>query len=163
MTHISGSYFGMGVALRRFSNGRTFHSWLKSETQVYIIYANSDNLMARGVKSINQHNADDITGNPGATERLEMDTIRVFGVLEVHLSGKYSGESRDYLAGKGRGKYSIADIGTWAWVKEIGVTSLKGKSDEYPYLLKYIERIAQRPACQRGIGKDYGMDIHGKF
>ncbi|MCJ1344562.1 hypothetical protein MMC31_002765 [Peltigera leucophlebia] len=93
--------------------------------------------------------------NPGASERFEKEIGRLFGVLEIHLSGKFSGESRDYLAGKGRGKYSIADIGTWAWVKEIRATSLKAKLDEYPHLSKYIERIAQRPACQRGIGKSY--------
>lgn len=91
----------------------------------------------------------------GATERFEKETVRSLGVLEAHLSGKYSGESRDYLAGKGRGKYSIADIGTWSWVKEIATTALKGKLDETPHLVKYIERIAQRPACQRGVGKDY--------
>lgn len=91
----------------------------------------------------------------GATERFEKETVRSLGVLEAHLSGKYSGESRDYLAGKGKGKYSIADIGTWPWVKEIATSSLKEKLDETPHLVKYIERIAQRPACQRGIGKDY--------
>ena len=77
--------------------------------------------------------------------------VRLFGVLEIHLSGKTSGESRDYLAGKGRGKYSIADIGTWATVKEVGKSSMKGKLDEFPHLSTYVERIAQRPACQRGI------------
>lgn len=91
----------------------------------------------------------------GATERFEKETLRSLNVLEAHLSGKFSGESRDYLAGKGRGKYSIADIGTWPWVKEIATSSIKGKLDETPHLAKYIERIAQRPACQRGVGKDY--------
>lgn len=91
----------------------------------------------------------------GATERFEKEALRSLDVLEAQLSGKYSGESRDYLAGKGRGKYSIADVGTWPWVKEIATTSMKGKLDERPHLTKYIERIAQRPACQRGIGKDY--------
>lgn len=91
----------------------------------------------------------------GATERFEKETVRSLGVLEAHLSGKYSGESRDYLAGKGKGKYSIADIGTWPWVKQIAISPLKEKLDETPHLVKYIERIAQRPACQRGIGKDY--------
>jgi glutathione S-transferase len=37
----------------------------------------------------------------------------VFGVLEIHLSGKYTGEQREYLAGAGKGKYSVADMGTW--------------------------------------------------
>lgn len=76
-------------------------------------------------------------------------------MLETHLSGKYRGESRDYLAGKGRGKYSIADVVTWPMIKEIAKTSLKEKLDENPHLAKYIERIAQRPACQRGVGEAY--------
>jgi len=38
-------------------------------------------------------------------------------VLEINLSGKYSGEPKDYLAGHGKGKYSAADIKTWPWVK----------------------------------------------
>lgn len=91
----------------------------------------------------------------GATERFEKEALRSLDVLEAHLSGKFSGESKEYLAGKGKGKYSIADVGTWPWVKEIARTSLKGKLDESPHLAKYIERIAQRPACQRGVGKDY--------
>ena len=45
-----------------------------------------------------------------AIERFRNETLRVFGVLEIHLSGKYTGQERDYLAGKGKGKYSIADI-----------------------------------------------------
>lgn len=39
--------------------------------------------------------------------------MRIFGVLEIHLSGKYTGETRDYLAGKGKGEYSVADMGSW--------------------------------------------------
>jgi glutathione S-transferase len=40
-------------------------------------------------------------------------TLRIFGVLEIQLSGKYTGESREYLAGNGKGTYSVADIGAW--------------------------------------------------
>lgn len=97
---------------------------------------------------------------PGAIARFEKETGRLFGVLEIHLSGEFSGESRDYLAGTGRGKYSIADIGTWAWVKWIGSSSIKGRLDGCPHLSKYVERIGQRPACQRGIGKSYSSRAH---
>jgi glutathione S-transferase len=48
-----------------------------------------------------------------ALERFRNEVLRVFGVLEIQLSGKYTGEPREYLAGNGKGKYSIADIGTW--------------------------------------------------
>lgn len=48
-----------------------------------------------------------------AIDRFKKETLRVFGVLEIRLSGKYTGEEREYLAGAGKGKYSVADIGTW--------------------------------------------------
>ena len=54
---------------------------------------------------------------PDAITRFRNETLRVFGVLEIRLSGKYDGKPRDYLAGSGKGKYSIADIGTWTWVE----------------------------------------------
>ena len=83
-------------------------------------------------------------------------TLRVFGVLEIHLSGKYTGEPREYLAGKGKGKYSVADIKTWPWVKnweKSGFT--KEEVGEFPHLLGWVDRIAERPAVQRGIGEAY--------
>jgi len=46
-----------------------------------------------------------------AINRFKNESTRVFGVLEIRLSGKYTGEPREYLAGKGKGKYSLADIG----------------------------------------------------
>lgn len=91
-----------------------------------------------------------------AIERFRNETLRVYGVLEIHLSGKYTGEPRDYLAGSGKGKYSVADIGTWPWVKGY---SFSGFSDEdvkpFPHLLKWIDRIAERPAVKRGTGDAY--------
>ncbi|KAF2802412.1 glutathione S-transferas-like protein [Mytilinidion resinicola] len=91
-----------------------------------------------------------------AINRFRKETYRVFGVLELQLSGKYTGQPKEYLAGKGAGKYSVADIGTWAWVKN---WSASGYTDEefkeFPHLLKWIERIAGRAAVQRGIGEKY--------
>ena len=34
---------------------------------------------------------------------------RLFGVLEIRL------KDREYLAGPGKGKYSLADINVWPW------------------------------------------------
>jgi hypothetical protein len=48
-----------------------------------------------------------------AIARFKKETLRIFGVLEIHLSGKYTGETREYLAGNGKGTYSVADIGAW--------------------------------------------------
>ena len=93
-----------------------------------------------------------------AIERFKNETLRVYGVLEIRLSGKYTGEPREYLAGKGKGKYSVADIGTWPWVKG---WSFSGFTEEemkpFPHLLKWIDRIAERPAVQRGVGEEYTM------
>jgi|TARA_R110002003_G_scaffold52_13_gene4437 glutathione S-transferase len=61
-----------------------------------------------------------------------------------------------YLAGKGKGKYSVADVKTWPWVKnweKSGFT--KDEVKDFPYLLKWIDRVAERPAVQRGIGEAY--------
>ena len=82
----------------------------------------------------------------------------MYGVLEIQLSGKYSGEPRDYLAGNGKGKYSVADIGTWPWVKGwefAGFT--KQEMEPFPHLLKWIDRIADRPAVKTGTGSKYNV------
>lgn len=79
-------------------------------------------------------------------------------MLEIHLSGKYTGEERDYLAGKGKGKYSIADIGTWPWVKGYAVSKITDDDVKpFPHLRKWIDRIAERPAVKRGTGDDYKL------
>jgi len=93
-----------------------------------------------------------------ALKRYSDETLRVYGVLEIHLSGKYTGEPRDYIAGNGKGKYSVADIGTWPWIKGWERTGFtKDEMAEFPHLLKWIDRIAQRPAVQRGIGEKYNL------
>jgi glutathione S-transferase len=96
---------------------------------------------------------------PYAIERFRNETLRVYGVLEIRLSGKYTGQPRDYLAGKDKGKYSVADIGTWPWVKgwqRSGFTEEELKS--FPHLLKWIDRIAQRPAVKIGVSEKYTKD-----
>ncbi|RMZ77159.1 hypothetical protein DV737_g4474, partial [Chaetothyriales sp. CBS 132003] len=94
---------------------------------------------------------------PYAINRFKNEVLRVFGVLEIQLSGKFTGEPRDYLAGKGKGKYSVADIKTWPWVKNWERTGFDKKQveEEFPHLLKWIDRIAARPAVQRGTGDKY--------
>ncbi|KAJ7105891.1 hypothetical protein C8R44DRAFT_886339 [Mycena epipterygia] len=48
--------------------------------------------------------------------RFKNESLRVFGVLEIRLSGTHAADKqpRHYLVGAGKGKYSIADIKTWA-------------------------------------------------
>lgn len=93
---------------------------------------------------------------PYAIKRFKDETLRIFGVLEIQLSGKYTGEPKEYLAGNGKGKYSVADIKTWPWIKgweRSGIS--KEEVSEFPHLLKWIDRIAERPAVKRGIGEAY--------
>ncbi|KAL1622892.1 hypothetical protein SLS56_008573 [Neofusicoccum ribis] len=93
---------------------------------------------------------------PYAIERFKNETLRVYGVLEIHLSGKYSGEPREYLAGNGKGKYSVADIGTWPWIAKWEFSGLtKEDVSQFPHLLKWIDRIAERPAVKTGTGEKY--------
>jgi len=93
---------------------------------------------------------------PYAINRFHNETLRVYGVLEIRLSGKFTGAPRDYLAGKGKGKYSVADIGTWPWVKIWAFSGFTPEEmEEFPHLLKWVDRIAARPAVQRGIGEKY--------
>jgi glutathione S-transferase len=93
---------------------------------------------------------------PYAITRFKNETLRVYGVLEIRLSGKFTGEPREYLAGKGKGKYSVADIGTWPWVKGYEFSGFtKEEMSEFPHLLKWIDRIAERPAVKTGTGEKY--------
>ncbi|RMX88330.1 hypothetical protein D0869_01705 [Hortaea werneckii] len=93
-----------------------------------------------------------------AINRFKNETLRVYGVLEIQLSGKYGDGPRDYLAGKGKGEYSVADMKTWPWVKgweRSGFTQEDMKP--FPNVMKWIDRIAARPAVQRGIGDAYAL------
>lgn len=77
-------------------------------------------------------------------------------MLEIQLSGKYTGTPREYLAGNGKGKYSIADMKTWPWVKgweRSGFTEEDMKP--FPHVKQWIERVGKRGAVQRGIGDAY--------
>ena len=52
----------------------------------------------------------------------------------------------------------MADIGTWTWVKgweRSGFT--KDEMQAFPHLLKWIERIRERPAVKVGTGEKYEM------
>ncbi|PQE22951.1 glutathione S-transferase protein [Rutstroemia sp. NJR-2017a BBW] len=92
-----------------------------------------------------------------AINRFRNEFLRVLGVLEIRLSGKYTSEPREYLAGNGKGKYSVADIGTWPWVSgwDFSGEIKKEEMDQFPHLLKWIDRIAQRSAVKSGTGKKW--------
>lgn len=93
---------------------------------------------------------------PYGIKRYHDETVRLLGVIDGHLSGKFSGEpEREYLAGNGKGKYSWADISTFPWVH---VAEFGGITQEelgsMKHLTAWLERIKERPAVQKGLN-DY--------
>ncbi|KAI4169342.1 MAG: hypothetical protein LQ348_007288 [Seirophora lacunosa] len=97
---------------------------------------------------------------PYAISRFRTETLRNFNVLEIRLSGKYTGQPRDYLAGAAKGKYSVADMGTWPWVKG---WKFAGFSEDdmkpFPHLMAWVDRIAGREAVQRALGEKYETNV----
>ncbi|KAF8639854.1 hypothetical protein AX17_001109 [Amanita inopinata Kibby_2008] len=87
------------------------------------------------------HHSEDI---PYAKKRYLDETKRLYGVFEIQL------KDRDWLAGPGRGKFSIADVKTFPWVhihQRAGIESI----DEFPHLKAYVERNRERAAVQAGL------------
>ncbi|KAL3255226.1 hypothetical protein ABHI18_008360 [Aspergillus niger] len=103
-----------------------------------------------------------------AVERFKAETLRIYSVLELHLSNGLAGggggggdETREYLVGEGRGRYSIADINAYAWVRAWKrMTITEEEMDGFPLLRKWIERIGERPAVVRGVGDEYDEEVH---
>jgi len=77
---------------------------------------------------------------PYAIERYSNETKRIYGVIDKRLS------QSQWL---GCGEYSIADIATFPWLRNWQNQGIV--LDEYPYLKAWFERIAERPAVQRGV------------
>lgn len=77
---------------------------------------------------------------PAAIERYQKEGRRLFEVMDTQLS------KNQYLAGD---EYSIADISTWPWVR---IYEWSGISiDGLPHLTRWLDELALRPACQKGI------------
>ncbi len=78
---------------------------------------------------------------PYAMKRYQDETRRLYGVMDRVLAG------RSYLAGD---VYSIADVATYPWlmpkIRELHQMNI----DDFPHLRDWVERIAERPAVQRG-------------
>lgn len=70
------------------------------------------------------------------TQRFVGETERHYGVLDARLA------ERDYIAGHGRGKYSIADIAIWPFADAISVAGVD--LQKFPNVLKWWERIGER-------------------
>lgn len=85
---------------------------------------------------------------PYAQQRYLDETKRLYGVLEIRL------KNRDYLAGDGKGKYSLADIKAFPWVK-IHAHAQIPTLDEFPGVKAWVERCVEREASKSGalVGK----------
>jgi len=90
-----------------------------------------------------------------AIDRFRNEVMRVFGVLEIRLDGRFTGEPREYLAGAGKGKYSIADIGTWPWVKNYGIAYSAEEMEPFPCLKAWVERVRERQAVKVATGEKF--------
>jgi glutathione S-transferase len=75
---------------------------------------------------------------PMAIERYINESIRLIGVLNTGLA------DREYLAGE----YGIADMATYPWIA--AAWPLLG-GDQFPWVKTWIDRVAARPAVQRGM------------
>jgi GSH-dependent disulfide-bond oxidoreductase len=76
---------------------------------------------------------------PAVQARYLGEVRRLFGILDARLA------DRDFLAGE----YSIADIAHFCWVRTAGWTGVD--LAPFPSLTAWIDRIAARPAVQRGL------------
>ena len=74
-----------------------------------------------------------------AIRRYQNECKRLFQVLESRL------EDHEYLAGD----YSIADIANWCWVRTHRWSGVP--VDELPHLRRWLDLMAARPACQKGV------------
>ena len=77
-----------------------------------------------------------------AETRYLTEAARLYQVLNTRLDG------RDYVAGNGAGTYSIADISIWPWVSRFEWQAID--LTNYPHIHRWYDRIAARPAVQRG-------------
>jgi len=81
-------------------------------------------------------------------DRYVAESRRLLGVLDGRLS------DRDWLVGEGRGDYSIADIATLGWVRNLvgfyDAGDLVGYAD-FKAVDAWLQRGLARPAVQRGL------------
>jgi len=74
-----------------------------------------------------------------AIDRYQHESRRLFEVLNGRLA------ESEYLAGD----YSIADIANWCWVRTHPWSGVS--VDGLEHLQRWLDKIAERPAVQRGV------------
>lgn len=84
--------------------------------------------------------------NAGKSEYAEAhystEARRLYKVLDARL------HERDYIAGSGRGMYSLADMACFPWIARHDWQGID--LNDYPDLRDWYVRVAERPAVQRG-------------
>jgi GST-like protein len=81
---------------------------------------------------------------PSVMARYKNETRRLYGVADRNLADK------DYLAHE----FSIADCGLWPWVRIADYAEVDVA--EFPNLSAWFDRVAARPAVQRGLVPEPG-------
>jgi len=84
---------------------------------------------------------------PDATKRYKDEAYRLIGIIDDRL------KDRDYIAGAGRGRFSVADIGIFPQARATFVFGGLGEEDlkKYPHVAAWIERIQARSGVQAGL------------
>ncbi|KAF8604249.1 glutathione S-transferase [Ceratobasidium sp. AG-I] len=81
---------------------------------------------------------------PYAINRYITETKRLYSILDGRLN------DREYLVGSGKGKYGLADINAFPWVRSWGWAGLDG-IDEFPNVVAWLARIGERPQVKAGL------------
>ncbi|KAJ3714777.1 glutathione S-transferase C-terminal-like protein [Lentinula raphanica] len=79
---------------------------------------------------------------PYALTRYTNEVKRLYAVLDIRL-----GQDRDYLAGPGRGTYSIADMNVLPWLRIRAHSGLENL-DEWPNVKRWCEDTLSRDAWE---------------
>ncbi|KAF8713389.1 Glutathione S-transferase, C-terminal domain, partial [Rhizoctonia solani] len=81
---------------------------------------------------------------PYALDRYVNEVKRLYSVLNERLSG------REYLVGPGKGRYGLADINAFPWVRAHRWAGVENLND-YPHIQAWLDRIYERPQAKRGL------------
>lgn len=81
---------------------------------------------------------------PDLIEIFTAETKRLYSVLEIRL------KDRDYLAGPGKGTYSLADMNTLPWVSSHAFSGIESL-DPWPSVKAWAEGLKARPQVQAGL------------
>jgi len=84
---------------------------------------------------------------PDASKRYKDEAYRLIGIINDRL------KDRDYIAGAGKGKFSVADIGIFPQARATFVFGGLGEEDlkNYPHVAAWIDRIQGRSGVQAGL------------